>query len=277
MSRACRSAYWPYAAGDFRQTETPLKAMRFAYSDDFGASFESRWYLFNLLGVEKPQGVDAMLSLDYFSKRGPGVGIERRLRDREPLRPVPRLLHPRHRRGRSRPVPRGRDVPTTENRGRLTWRHREFLPEGWELTLEGSYISDPQLPRRVLQRRVRAGQGAGDARLPEEAAGQLGVHRAGPVADPGLPDADRALARPGLPLDRRADRRHRQLLQRVAPRASSATSPTIARCTAITTTLGSRRSAATRRNEVEFPIKVGDASVVPFAMARTGLLGRQPV
>ena len=37
---------------------------------------ETRWYLFNLLGLEQPEGFDATLKLDYFTDRGPGFGID---------------------------------------------------------------------------------------------------------------------------------------------------------------------------------------------------------
>src|SRR5690606_5173339 len=42
--------YWPYAEGEFRRVESPIRYLQLAYSDDFGATFQSQWYLFNLLG-----------------------------------------------------------------------------------------------------------------------------------------------------------------------------------------------------------------------------------
>jgi hypothetical protein len=134
-------AYWPYVAGDFRQTETSVRSVRMAYTDDFGAVFESKWYLFNLMGLEKPQGVDALLRLDYYSKRGPGVGtdIDYELEDAYGLFRGYYI----HDTGEDSLGPIRSGEPDTVNRGRLTWRHRQLLGQGWELTLEGSYISDP--------------------------------------------------------------------------------------------------------------------------------------
>lgn len=132
--------YWPYSAGDFRQTQSPVKSVRFAYSDDFGASFQSKWYLFNLLGLEKPEGIDGQLRLDYFSERGPGAGVDLDWETENSLGLFRSYYINDH----------GEDdlgdfrdgtVPH-EDRGRLTFRHKQFLPDGWELTLEASYISD---------------------------------------------------------------------------------------------------------------------------------------
>ena len=134
-------AYWPYAVGDFRRGETPIKSVRFAHSDDFGATFQSKWYVFNLLGIEEPEGVEGIMRLDYFSERGPGVGLDT---DYE-LDDAYGLFRGYYinDEGEDNLGPFRSGEPDTENRGRITWRHRQFLPKGWELTLEGSYVSDP--------------------------------------------------------------------------------------------------------------------------------------
>ncbi len=134
-------AYWPYATGDFRRGETAIRSVRFAYGDDFGATFQSKWYVFNLLGLEEPEGVEGILRLDYFSERGPGVGLDV---DYE-LDDAYGLLRGYyiHDTGEDNLGLFRDGEPDTENRGRFTIRHRQFLPKGWELTLEASYLSDP--------------------------------------------------------------------------------------------------------------------------------------
>ncbi|HSW46532.1 MAG TPA: LPS assembly protein LptD, partial [Phycisphaerae bacterium] len=134
-------AYWPYAAGDFRESETPIRSVRIGYGDDFGAEFQSKWYLFNLMGTEKPQGVDALLRLDYFSKRGPGVGTDIDYETEDTYGQFRGYYI--HDTGEDTLGPIRSGPPDTENRGRITWRHRQLLGRGWELTLEGSHISDP--------------------------------------------------------------------------------------------------------------------------------------
>lgn len=134
-------AYWPYAAGDFRREEAALRSMRVSYGDDFGMSMQSRWYLFNLLGVERPKGVDALLLTDYFSKRGPGAGLDVNYENENSFGLFRGYYLNDH--GDDDLGPFRDGTVEHENRGRLTWRHREFLPQNWQLTLEGSYISDP--------------------------------------------------------------------------------------------------------------------------------------
>ncbi|MBN1492065.1 MAG: hypothetical protein JXA69_19280 [Phycisphaerae bacterium] len=134
--------YWPYSQGDFRQTENALRSARFAFSDDFGVTAQAKWYLFNLLGLETPEGVDASLRTDYFSERGPAVGIDLDYQ-RDDHYGLLRGYYI-HDTGTDNLGGFRNDLePDTQDRGRLTWRHRHFLPKDWELTLEMSYLSDP--------------------------------------------------------------------------------------------------------------------------------------
>lgn len=133
-------AYWPYVAGDFRRSETSIHNVRTAYSDDFGATFESKWYLFNLLGIEKPTGVDGILRLDYFSKRGPGVGIDLDY-ELENAYGLVRSYYI-YDRGEDNLGPFRDGTVEDPNRDRALIRHRQILPDDWELTIEASHISD---------------------------------------------------------------------------------------------------------------------------------------
>ncbi|UCD30382.1 MAG: LPS assembly protein LptD [Planctomycetota bacterium] len=134
-------AYWPYTAGDFRRSETSIRSIRMAYSDDYGATLQSKWYLFNLMGLQEPEGTEGILRLDYFSERGPGVGMDIDY-ERENYYGLFRGYYI-HDTGEDNLGPYRDGSLDTENRGRITLRHRQYLPKDWELTLEGSYISDP--------------------------------------------------------------------------------------------------------------------------------------
>lgn len=133
--------YWPYTRGTLKEGESPLRTMRTGYSDDFGFEMETSWHLFDVLGLETPPGFDARLQLDYFSERGPGVGVNM---DYERDRYFGEFLsYYIHDTGDDNLGGRFRDEePDTENRGRLTFRHRQYLPSDWQLTLEASYLSD---------------------------------------------------------------------------------------------------------------------------------------
>ncbi len=134
-------AYWPYTKGNFKLSETSLRSLRVGYSDDFGATFETKWYMFNLLGMEQPEGYDAWLNLDYYTKRGPGIGINLDY-ERENYYGLFRSYYI-YDTGEDDLGPFRDNEPDTEHRGRITWRHRQYLPKDWELTMEASYISDP--------------------------------------------------------------------------------------------------------------------------------------
>jgi len=133
--------YWPYTRGTLKEGETSIRSIRTGYSDDFGVETETEWRLFNLLGLETPVGFDATLRLDYFSARGPAVGIDMDYQ-RDSYFGLFRG-YGIHDTGEDNLGGRFRDnEPDTVNRGRLTFRHRHYLPQDWELTLEASYISD---------------------------------------------------------------------------------------------------------------------------------------
>jgi hypothetical protein len=133
--------WWPYSQGNLEESETLLRRFRTGWSDDYGFEVETAWYLFNLLGVRAPPGVDATLKLDYFSEKGPGIGIDGRYQQEDYFGYTKNYFI----------YDQGEDdfgslrdtTPDTETRGRTLWRHRHYLPNDWELTLEVAYVSDP--------------------------------------------------------------------------------------------------------------------------------------
>ncbi len=134
--------YWPFTAGKFKQGETALKSMSMFYDSDFGISGRTSWHLLQLLGLTEPEGVDTTLRLDYFGKRGPAVGIDVDY-ERDTYFGYLRSYYV-HDTGEDNLGGdlRGDVEPPYKNRGRFLIRHKHFLPEGWELNLELSYISD---------------------------------------------------------------------------------------------------------------------------------------
>ncbi|GAG30430.1 unnamed protein product, partial [marine sediment metagenome] len=122
-------------------SETLIRRFRTAYSDDFGASVETAWYLFNLLGLQRPPGFDATFRFDYFSERGPGVGVETDY-EREDHFGLLRSYYI-YDEGEDNLGPLRDNTPEDKNRGRVLWRHRHYLPNDWEATLEVAYACDP--------------------------------------------------------------------------------------------------------------------------------------
>lgn len=133
--------FWPKSRGDLEASETLLRRLRTGYSDDLGYEFESAWHLFNLLGVQAPPGYNATLKLDYFSERGPATGIDVDYKRDDHFGLLKSYYI--NDKGEDNFGPFRDNTPDSDNRGRFTWRHRHYLPNDWELSLETSYISDP--------------------------------------------------------------------------------------------------------------------------------------
>lgn len=134
--------WWPYLSGDTSKNDIPLRKAKVGYNERYGMSIETDWDLFGLFGQREPKGVRADLDVDYFGKRGPAGGVDARwlFDDANGLL----RSHIMEDQGTDR-LSRDRDnlEPEDEVRGRVTARHKMALDENWTLSLEGSYISDP--------------------------------------------------------------------------------------------------------------------------------------
>jgi hypothetical protein len=132
--------WWPFIKGNVDTSETAIRSIRTGYSDDFGFEVETKWHLYNLLGLETPKGFDATLGLDYFSERGPAMGVNARY-ERDTYLGLMRsyLLAD----SGEDSLGRDREEPSTSDiRGRFLMRHRHYLEDDWQLSLEFSYLSD---------------------------------------------------------------------------------------------------------------------------------------
>lgn len=133
-------AYWPYLRGDIDTSETAIAGIRSGYSDDFGFELETDWHFFNVLGLETPEGFDATLSLDYFSERGPALGVDAEYQRDRYFGLVRSYLiadDGEDSLGRKR-----EEIAQDDIRGRILVRHRQYLEDDWQLSFELSYISD---------------------------------------------------------------------------------------------------------------------------------------
>ncbi len=135
--------WWPYSRGDLEQSETLLRRFRTGYSGDRGVEVETAWYLFNLLGLRPPPGYDATLQLDYLSERGPAAGVNADYQQADHFGLLRTYYIADQGEDNLGPLRRRYEDPDDENRGRVLWRHRHFLPNDWEVSLEFAYASDP--------------------------------------------------------------------------------------------------------------------------------------
>src|SRR5262249_37484892 len=90
------------------------------------------------------------LDIDYFGKRGPAAGVQATWNNDDSnglLRSYVMQDNGTDRLGADR---KDINVEDTE-RGRITARHRQDLGDGWSLSLEASYISDPNFLEQFFQ------------------------------------------------------------------------------------------------------------------------------
>ncbi|MCI0498413.1 MAG: LPS assembly protein LptD [Planctomycetales bacterium] len=132
---------WPDVVTNFARPDIPLSRLAIGNDSTFGTTIESRWYLARLLGIKDPAWADSRLAVDYFSDRGVGGGVENEYETDDSKGSLVGYVM----------TDRGEDDlgrtrknidPEEDTRGRFSFRHRQYLPDDWQLTLEAGWVSD---------------------------------------------------------------------------------------------------------------------------------------
>ena len=135
--------YWPFVRSDLQRPDVPLKGAHIGNDRTWGTSLETQWYLARLLGLAEPEGTDSTITLDYYSKRGLGSGLEMNYaRENYFGRILGYIIDDSGKDRLGRTSSRQDLEPPRDLRGRFRWQHRQFLPYNWQLTAEASYASD---------------------------------------------------------------------------------------------------------------------------------------
>ncbi len=107
-----------------------------------GSALQTTWDLFALAGQPDPKNLHADLRLDYFDKRGPAGGVDATWKG-EDYRGILRSYGLEDN-GTDRLGANRQNVNVlSSDRGRILARHSQDLGDQWTLSLEGTYISDP--------------------------------------------------------------------------------------------------------------------------------------
>ena len=148
--------WWPRLAGDVSEADTALRSLRIENRSNRGIGIATQWHLLKLLGLgNEPPGYDFYLDLDAWSKRGPAIGVESKYERPDYYGQF--LSYFINDSGKDSVG--GQDVaPPNADRGRATWRHRQYMPQNWELTLEASYISDRNFLHEYFQKEDETGK-----------------------------------------------------------------------------------------------------------------------
>tara|TARA_B100001964_G_C14252504_1_gene610618 strand:- start:1302 stop:4187 length:2886 start_codon:yes stop_codon:yes gene_type:complete len=131
--------YWPKYEGE--ADGIPLRGAKVGFRDDFGLMVETKWDLYSLLGIPKPEGVKTTLRVDTFTERGSAVGIDF-------------LYSADHSSGLinsyfqtdsgTQKTASGIETPVTnKDRGYFLWTNKTKLNENWNVQTQLNYISDP--------------------------------------------------------------------------------------------------------------------------------------
>lgn len=134
---------WPKIRTNFKRPDVPLTNIKLGNDSEFGTTIETRWQLMRLLGMKDPAWLESRLALDYFSDRGVGGGVEMEYETSENMGSlVGYVMTDRGEDRLGRADDRRNLDPGEDVRGRFSFRHRQYLPDDWQLTLETSYITD---------------------------------------------------------------------------------------------------------------------------------------
>jgi hypothetical protein len=135
--------WWPRLRGNTESSDLPLKRIQFSRDNSFGTSIETEWYLAKVLGYKEPRGVESTMMLDTYSKRGTGAGADINYKREDYFGNINGyVINDKGEDDLGRDNIRRNIEPAEAMRGMFNFRHRHFLPEHWQLTLETSYISD---------------------------------------------------------------------------------------------------------------------------------------
>jgi len=132
--------WMPLVVGDAEEGHTALRRVQAGRNGRFGWGVESEWFLFRLLGIPRPEGFDGRLEADWYER---GVilapSIDYRQETYSGYLKAEGVLDNEQEDdfGTAR-----KNVPAQRKRGRLLWRHKQFLPRHWQLQLEISGMSD---------------------------------------------------------------------------------------------------------------------------------------
>ena len=144
--------YLPTMAGNFTQKGSPLRSIYTESSSRFGTGVRSTFGLFETLGILPPEDLDLSFHLDYLNDRGFGTGLDGTYQGgfidentKDPWDFDGRFTsylvndHGYDRLGADR-----NDVDPDRNiRGKLLWEHQHFFPDDWQAQLRFGYLSDP--------------------------------------------------------------------------------------------------------------------------------------
>jgi hypothetical protein len=143
--------YLPVVAGSMTERGGALRSIGSNSATGFGFGVQTKWGLFETLGVVPPRNTDASYNLDYYSARGFAGGIDGTYRgtissedERLPSTYEGSLQSYFARDfGTDRLGGKRRRIEWDDDfRGRATWKHQQFFADDFQLQLQLGYATD---------------------------------------------------------------------------------------------------------------------------------------
>ncbi len=129
--------YWPFLAHDVTSGGYLLQAVTFQSGKEFGPTIKTSWNLYDL-GVYYNDWSNLVLNLDYYAKRGLGMGLDFEYEGPSSFGFITTYyIH-----DRAKTELGGTAKVENPDRGRILWRHRQLLEDDWRADFEFAYRSD---------------------------------------------------------------------------------------------------------------------------------------
>jgi hypothetical protein len=151
--------FWPALSGTIDTKPFPLRTFSTGNSSRYGFSVVTNWGLFETLGKTPPKDLDISYDLDYYSERGPGGGFDGSYKGGF----ITDSADPWDFQGDFSSFimsDKGVDQlgglrtnvdPPTELRGKFLWEHEHYFPDDWQVQLRVGYLSDPTFLEEYYQ------------------------------------------------------------------------------------------------------------------------------
>ena len=146
----------PGTQGDLEQGNSALRKATFGKSGEFGWGVETEWHLFRLLGLVKPAGFKGRFYLDWLERgviTGADLSYSRKNYTGYHLLYGVSDDDQKDSFGDDR-----EDIEAPGFRGRVLMRHKQFLPNDWQLQFELSYICDRNFMEQFFPDEFYAGK-----------------------------------------------------------------------------------------------------------------------
>ena len=147
--------YFPWLYGDAEQGHTALRSVRISTGGSLGFVTATKWSLFRVLGLSKPEGFSGALHLNY--RRGPEIGVDMDYARRN-YSGYSKLWGMVDRQEEDEFGRLNKDIPAQQNRGRVLIRHKQYLPRDWQMQFELSYLCDKNYLRQFFPDEFYAGK-----------------------------------------------------------------------------------------------------------------------